>query len=150
MANQYDNNTNSDYADAFAAFDRQRTGRIDAESLKVLMNSLGYPVADNEVKGLVQPSNNPNVPGGIDYPSFVQLISAKAKGSDNTRKQVEEAFRAFDRGNTGFISESDFRRIMTRMGEKMSNEEVDDMLHEAGVASGSDLDYMAFISILFS
>ncbi|PIA13577.1 calmodulin [Coemansia reversa NRRL 1564] len=149
MANQYDKNVNSDYADAFATFDRQRSGRIDFESLKILMSSLGHPVADHEIKGLVQPSNNPNVPAGIDFPSFVQLISAKEKGSDNTRKGVEEAFRAFDRGNRGFLSESEFRHIMTKMGEKMSNEEVDEMLREAGVAPGSDLDYMAFTSILF-
>lgn len=40
-------------------------------------------------------------------------------------------FRVFDKNNDGLISSTELRHVMTNLGEKLSEEEVDDMIKEA-------------------
>lgn len=39
--------------------------------------------------------------------------------------------RVFDKNNDGLISSTELRRVMTSLGEKLSEEEVEDMIKEA-------------------
>lgn len=40
-------------------------------------------------------------------------------------------YRVFDKNNDGLISSTELRHVMTNLGEKLSEEEVDDMIKEA-------------------
>lgn len=42
-----------------------------------------------------------------------------------------EAFKVFDRDNNGFISAAELRHVMTSIGEKLTDDEVDEMIREA-------------------
>lgn len=39
--------------------------------------------------------------------------------------------RVFDKNNDGLISSTELRHVMTNLGERLSEEEVDDMIKEA-------------------
>ncbi len=39
--------------------------------------------------------------------------------------------QVFDRDNNGFISAAELRHVMTSIGEKLTDEEVDEMIREA-------------------
>lgn len=39
--------------------------------------------------------------------------------------------RVFDKNNDGLISSTELRHVMTNLGERLSDEEVDDMIKEA-------------------
>lgn len=39
-------------------------------------------------------------------------------------KEITEVFRVFDQGSNGFISASELRNVMTNLGEKLTDEEV--------------------------
>lgn len=43
----------------------------------------------------------------------------------------QEAFKVFDRDNNGFISAAELRHVMTSIGEKLTDDEVDEMIREA-------------------
>lgn len=40
-------------------------------------------------------------------------------------------YQVFDRDNNGFISAAELRHVMTSIGEKLTDEEVDEMIREA-------------------
>lgn len=42
-----------------------------------------------------------------------------------------EAFRVFDRNGDGFISPAELHHVMTNLGERLSEEEVDEMIATA-------------------
>ena len=67
--------------------------------------------------------------GVVDFPELLALLARKMKDSD-TESKVLEAFTCFDRGGAG-LSVEDLKRIMTNLGDKLSNEEVKQMLREA-------------------
>lgn len=41
------------------------------------------------------------------------------------------ALQVFDRDNNGFISAAELRHVMTSIGEKLTDDEVDEMIREA-------------------
>merc|ERR1712216_873956 len=51
----------------------------------------------------------------------------------DTEEELIEAFKVFDRDGNGFISAAELRHIMTNLGEKLTDEEVDEMIREADI-----------------
>jgi len=47
------------------------------------------------------------------------------------QEEIREAFRVFDKDGNGFISAAELRHVMTNLGEKLTDEEVDEMIREA-------------------
>ena len=46
-------------------------------------------------------------------------------------RDLQEAFKVFDRDNNGYISSAELRHVMTSIGEKLTDDEVDEMIREA-------------------
>lgn len=47
------------------------------------------------------------------------------------RRPPTDAPQVFDRDNNGFISAAELRHVMTSIGEKLTDDEVDEMIREA-------------------
>ena len=58
-------------------------------------------------------------------------------------------FRVFDKNNDGLISSVELRHVMTNLGERLSEEEVDDMIREADLDGDGMVNYDGMF-ILFS
>lgn len=50
-------------------------------------------------------------------------------------------FRVFDKNNDGLISSTELRHVMTNLGERLSDEEVDDMIKEADLDGDGMVNY---------
>ena len=46
----------------------------------------------------------------------------------DTEEELVEAFKVFDRDGNGYISAAELRHVMTNLGEKLTEEEVDEMI----------------------
>lgn len=49
--------------------------------------------------------------------------------------------RVFDKDNNGLISSTELRRVMTNLGEKLTEEEVEDMIKEADMDGDGMVNY---------
>ena len=54
---------------------------------------------------------------------------------------VNIANEVFDRDGNGFISAAELRHVMTNLGEKLTDEEVDEMIREADVDGDGQINY---------
>lgn len=54
---------------------------------------------------------------------------------------IIQHFRVFDKNNDGLISSTELRHVMTNLGEKLSEEEVDDMIKEADLDGDGMVNY---------
>jgi calmodulin len=80
------------------------------------------------------------------------MMARKMKDTDS-EEEIREAFRVFDKDGNGFISAAELRfvrrdkfflivgiffssHVMTNLGEKLTDEEVDEMIREADIDGG--------------
>lgn len=78
--------------------------------------------------------------GEIDFEEFLQMMSKKITTND-TEEEIRDAFRIFDKDGNGLISAHELRQIMMNLGEKLTDEELDEMMREADLNGDGQIDY---------
>ena len=58
-----------------------------------------------------------------------------------TEREIVQAFKTFDREGNGFIQSTEIRRVMTNLGNKLSDDEVDEMVREADLDGDGQVNY---------
>ena len=91
------------------------------------------------------------------FKSFMAVLLAQVSmlfGQDTTKLSIQikmrEAFRAFDKNGNGFISAEELKYVMTNLGERLTDEEVDEMMREADINRDGQLDYEEFVTMMTS
>ncbi len=64
------------------------------------------------------------------FPS-VQVMMVKKMQETDTENEIREAYRVFDKERTGVIAVSEMRLILSNLPEKLSEEEIEEMLATA-------------------
>jgi len=72
------------------------------------------------------------------------MMARKMKDTDS-EEEILEAFKFFDKDGNGFISAAELRHIMTNLGEKLIDEEVDEMIREADIDGDGQINYEEFV-----
>jgi len=67
----------------------------------------------------------------------------------NTKDEVIEAFRVFDKNGEGWISVDELRQVLNELGELMSDHEVEELLAEADFHNNGTIYYEQFVNMLF-
>lgn len=70
--------------------------------------------------------------GIIDFFEFLIMMVRKMKDIDS-EEEIREVFRVFDKDGNGFISVVELRYVMINLGEKLIDEEVDEMIREVDI-----------------
>uniref|UniRef100_A0A162AFH3 EF-hand domain-containing protein n=1 Tax=Daucus carota subsp. sativus TaxID=79200 RepID=A0A162AFH3_DAUCS len=68
----------------------------------------------------------------------------------DSEEELKEAFRVFDKDQNGFISAAELRHVMTNLGEKLTDEEVDEMIREADVDGDGQINYEEFVKVMMA
>ncbi|KAJ3119164.1 hypothetical protein HK100_000450 [Physocladia obscura] len=126
----------ADYQEAFAFFDKEGTGKIPSTQLGLLLRSLGHNPTEAELSELAA-----GVSPSFDYAQFAAIAAASRAKKADSEADIKEAWKVFDKDANGFISAAELRHIMTNLGEKLSDEEVDLIIREADVDGNGQIDY---------
>jgi len=78
--------------------------------------------------------------GTIAFPKFLTMMARKMKDTDLEEEQ-REAFRVFDKDGSGSISAAELRHVMKKLGEKLTDEEVDEMIREADLDGDEEINF---------
>ena len=69
------------------------------------------------------------------------MMVKKMKEGGDSDEEIREYFRVFDKDGNGFISAAELRHVMTTLGEKLTDEEVDEMIREADINGDGQVNY---------
>ena len=68
----------------------------------------------------------------------------------DSEEEIREAFRVFDKDGNGFISAAELRHVMTNLGEKLTEEEVGQLIGEVDTNGDGQVDYEEFVTMMNS
>lgn len=82
------------------------------------------------------------VHSAVDFDSFSKVLNRPGGFRDpGEPEEYCRGFQVFDKEMTGFIGVGQLRYILTNLGEKMSDDEVDELLKAVDTTSG-EINYM--------
>ncbi|KAF8657585.1 hypothetical protein AX16_002168, partial [Volvariella volvacea WC 439] len=148
MADQLTEEQISEFKEAFSLFDKDGDGSITFKELGTVMRSLGQNPTEAELQDMVKEVEAKGRTQ-VDFPEFLTLMARKMRDTDS-EEEILEAFKVFDKGNTGFISATELRHVMTNLGEKLTDAEVDEMLREAGTDDNGEISYADFVKMMLA
>ncbi|XP_003390482.1 PREDICTED: myosin-2 essential light chain-like isoform X1 [Amphimedon queenslandica] len=138
-----------EYRDAFALFDKRGDNKIDSDQIGDVLRALGLNPSEAEVKKIVQevdPKGNKRVTFEEFLPCFLSCSQKKEQGS---MEDFIEGLRVFDKDGNGFINSAELRHVLTSLGEKLTDEEVDTLLQ--GIEDGQgQVNYEEFVKMVMS
>ena len=82
----------------------------------------------------------------IEFSEFLALMSRQLKCNDS-EQELLEAFKVFDKNGDGLISAAELKHVLTSIGEKLTDAEVDEMLREVSDGSG-EINIKQFAALL--
>lgn len=138
---------NKTYQDAFALFDKKGTGKVATTELGDLLRAVGQNPTLAEVEELKL-----LLPGSLlDFNQYVELINRP----DGFRplgltEDYIRGFQVFDKNHTGFIGVGELKYILTSIGEKLSTEEMDELLKGVHVTEDGNVDYVEFVKSILA
>ena len=140
----------ADFKEAFSLFDQNGDGTIRTRELGIVMRSLGQNPTAAELQDMVN-EVGADGNGTIDFPEFLTIMARKfATKTDDSEDELREAFKVFDKDGDGFISASELRHVMVNLGERLTDEEVDEMVREADIDGDGQINYEEFVKMMMS
>ncbi|XP_053388517.1 uncharacterized protein LOC128551642, partial [Mercenaria mercenaria] len=78
-----------------------------------------------------------------EFYSFMQAEMSKISDGDFANKEevIRSAFRTFDKDGNGFIDANEFRMAMKKLGERLTDNELEDMMKQTAVAGDGKVNY---------
>lgn len=135
----------TNYREAFQLFDKRGNGRVTLESLGDLLRACGQNPTLAEIKDLER-----SVGGDFDFETFSKVLNRP--GGFREPGDIDEyvrGFQVFDKDNSGFVGVGQVRYILTNLGEKMSDEEVDELLKAIDTNNG-EINYRELVSAVIT
>eukprot|EP00090_Calanus_glacialis_P018424 TRINITY_DN2858_c0_g1_i2.p2 TRINITY_DN2858_c0_g1~~TRINITY_DN2858_c0_g1_i2.p2 ORF type:complete len:210 (-),score=95.45 TRINITY_DN2858_c0_g1_i2:2-631(-) len=135
-AEHFDEATLEVYKECFRLMDIDKDGVINKTDLRAAFDNVGRLVMDDELNSMLS-----EVGGPCNYDNMIKMFEAKMAGGINDPDDlVVDAFKAFDEEveekvkgqlvTRHILDKENFTHILTAFGDKLSEDEIDDIFGE--------------------
>ena len=149
MSIVWDEDSEGELREAFQFVSAKLKGKthLEEKDIDAVLRHMCFIPGPGEAKKIIVTGNEGNEGAtSITEDQFVAAMSTKLNGAERA-DEIIEAFSVFDKDGRGFVSSSDLRQVLTAMGDRLDEEQVEQMLRSAmGTGVGeSQLNYAMFV-----
>ncbi|XP_062620975.1 calmodulin-A-like [Saccostrea cucullata] len=147
MTHKFSSEQVEEYREAFNLFDKDGDGSITTSELGVVMRSLGQEPTVKELENMIREIDEDGN-GAIDFDEFLHMMAKKQAECSDPEEELREAFQVFDKDGNGYISKEELHLVMNNLGEKLTDEEITDMIREADSDGDGQVNYREFVNMM--
>ena len=134
-----------EYQEIFDSYDVNGNGVIDKKEMESILQKLGQPATSKQIEKVFNELGNSK--SQLTFEEFIEFIKKyHLSKNKNSTDDVIGAFQVFDRNHNGVLSLSVFKHILMDLGQKFSEEEVNDLFKESDLNKDGNLDYREFVT----
>ncbi|XP_004302046.1 PREDICTED: calmodulin-like protein 11 [Fragaria vesca subsp. vesca] len=136
----------AEFQEAFCLFDKDGDGCITIEELATAIKSVDQNPTAEELQSMI---NEVDIDGNgtIEFGEFLNVMVRKMKEND-ADEELKEAFKVFDKDQDGYISPNELRNVMINLGERLTDEEAEQMIREADLDGDGLVNYEEFVTMM--
>ncbi|KAK4875381.1 hypothetical protein RN001_011803 [Aquatica leii] len=135
----------------FVSFDVDKKGFIDIEMIGQILDMLGHQLTTDELQAIVKEIDEDGN-GELSFEEFAHLASRflveEEEDTEAILKELKDAFRLYDKEGLGFITTDLLREILKELDDKMTREDLDQMIEEIDVDGSGTVDWEEFKAMM--
>ncbi|XP_069114963.1 uncharacterized protein [Argopecten irradians] len=132
--------------EVFSLYDKDCDGFVDLAELGPMMRSMGLNPSEKEILAYTEKFNERH-DKNVDFRDALEVVVDTLANPQETEESLREAFRVLDRDGTGFVSCAELTQLMTSRGERLSDDDVKEMIIEADDGEGH-IKYEEFVRLI--
>ncbi|XP_062601368.1 calmodulin-beta-like isoform X1 [Saccostrea cucullata] len=136
-----------DFRHAFNMFDKDNSGYINTRELLTVMRAFKQDPTKAEVQQLMKRLDTDGN-GKIEYEEFEKYMVENYKHPEEFQNSMMDAFKLFDKDGSGKIDAEELKEAMMKLGDKLSQEEAEDMIKTADLDKDGKIDYEEFVRMM--
>jgi len=138
----------ADFKEAFAIFDKEKTGLVSQTTLGVILRSLGQIPGNQDIESMYKEHAQGvgTEAEGIDVEGVLKAAARMVEKAEiePPKESLKAAFEAFDKDNSGKLSAAEIRNMIVNCGERIDEDEVDEMMGDIDNSGDGMVDFKEF------
>ncbi|CAF1240274.1 unnamed protein product [Rotaria sordida] len=126
---------------------RNRNRALNLQDVEIVIRAAGYSPTNNELKKIINTKLGTIYPHQLFDLQTIQDLCIDLK--KRSEKDIYDSLRCFDYEHNGFISAKELKYFLSTHGEKLNEEEIDEMLRDMDIDEQGMLSIEQALSILF-
>ena len=125
---------------AYGLLDKEKKGNVSPERLIEVddAKTAEQRYDPREEADFKAEFRNFDADGGVDFEEFYDLVVQTLKDPKLLDEGLKDAFKVFDVRNKDVVTAEDFRQTMESLGEKVSDDELQEVMNKAAISNGAD------------
>lgn len=137
------------YREAFLMYDKNGDSKITLDEFGDVIKSLGLNPSKDQLITLMKEIDLDGS-GTVDFNEFAIWMSIKMSPDkyNDRSADLENTFKIFDENGDHFITAEELKNVMEKLGQTLSDEEINLMITEADTDGDKQVNYKEFVQLM--